>query len=238
MQVSDDIRLGPVYLPAAAEGNPAPMEKGVGPVGRVHVFDIVPLASVVNNIALGQIAVSLALTAGTNVTTRLAANNQSTEFVLDVPRAITVTAAGANTATPTIRGFDQYGQPMSETLAAPATGAVTGKKAFKVISSVTMSGTPGSNISVGTANIFGLPFALRSKEYIVSANYNGAAVDTAANVLVADAAAATASTGDVRGTVALTATDGVKRLVMVLALSGAQCGPNATRLAAAGVTQA
>lgn len=220
---------------AAAEGQPP--QQGFGPMGRVHVFTIVPAATAVNNIALAQTAQNLVLTAGANVTTRVGANQVSTEIVLDMPRAITVTAVGANTATPTIRGFDQYGQPMTETLTAPATGAVTGKKAFKVISSVTMSAVPGSNISVGTSAIFGLPAALRDKGFIVSANYNGAAMNLATDIVVADTNTATASTGDVRGTAAGAAPDGVKRMVIVLALDAIQVGPNATRLGLLGVDQ-
>lgn len=240
MHVSDDIRLGPVYLPADdfwSSGNPAPMERGVGPLGRVYVWDTVPAANVVNNIALAQTAQSLVLTAGTHTTTRIGSDQKSVGVVLDVPRAVVITATGANTATAIVRGLDQYGQPMTETFAAPATGAVTGKKAFKVILSVTMSAVPGSNIAVGTAGIFGIPFAVRDKGYVIHAAYNAGAVYDLAGLLVADGAAATGTTGDVRGTVALTAPDGVKRLVMVLALSGAQAGPQATRLAAAGVTQ-
>jgi hypothetical protein len=50
---------------------------------------------------------------------------------------------------------------------------------------------------------------------------------------------ATSTTGDVRGTyVPSTATNGVKRLVVVIALPGIAAGPNATRTGALGVTQA
>lgn len=236
-QVADNLFLGALrdLYPGSVEGQPP--QQGVGPMGRIFLLDMVPLATAANNIALAQTAVNLVLTAGANVTQRVGANQVSTEIVLDVPRAITVTAVGANAATPTIRGFDQYGQPMTETLAAPATGAVTGKKAFKVVSSVTMSGTPGSNISVGTSAIFGLPFALRDKGYIAAATYNGAAVNLTTDVLVADGAAATASTGDVRGTVAAAAPDGVKRLIMFIGLPAIASGPNATRLGAVGVNQ-
>ena len=238
MQVSDDIRLGPVFLPnPVGDGNPAPMEKGVGPMGRVYVWDMVPAAMATNNIALAQTAVALALTAGAGVTTRLAANNQSTLLVLDQPRNVRVTAVGANAATATVVGFDVYGQRMTELIAAPSTSTVSGKKAFKVIESVTMSATPGSAISVGAGDVFGIPLALTNLGYVISQKWNSA-TDAGAFVL-ADGAAATNATGDVRGTYApSSASDGTKRLVIVLAVTGAQCGPQATRLAAAGVTQA
>jgi hypothetical protein len=50
---------------------------------------------------------------------------------------------------------------------------------------------------------------------------------------------ATSTTGDVRGTyVPSSATNGIKRLVVVIALPGIATGPNATRTGALGVTQA
>lgn len=218
---------------AAVEG--APPQEGFGPMGRVHVFTIVPLAAAANNIALAQIATALVLTAGAGVTTRTAANQLSTELVLDVPRNVTVTAAGANTGVPTIRGFDQYGQPMTEVLAAPSTSTVTGKKAFKVISSVTMSATPGSNITVGTGTQYGLPAAVRDKGFIVSAKYNGADMTLASDITVADQTAVSGTTGDVRGTALGATPDGIKRMVVVIALDSIAVGPNATRLGLAGL---
>jgi hypothetical protein len=50
--------------------NPSPMSVGVGPLGRIYVWDIVPQALVANNIAATQTpaaAGSLTLTAGTSV---------------------------------------------------------------------------------------------------------------------------------------------------------------------------
>jgi hypothetical protein len=50
---------------------------------------------------------------------------------------------------------------------------------------------------------------------------------------------ATNITGDVRGTYyPSSATNGIKRLVVVIALPGIASGPNATRIGALGVTQA
>lgn len=238
-QFSDDIFLGPVFAPNPRDPNaPSSPMNGLGPMGRVHVYDIVPATLAANNIALAQIAVALALTAGAGVTTRVGADQQSTQLVLDVPRNVRVTAAGANTATATVRGFDQYGQPMTETYAAPSTSTVSGKKAFKVISSVTMSGTPGSNITVGTGDVFGLPFVVSDLGYILSNKWAGAIAQDAGTALVADGAAATGTTGDVRGTYApSSASNGARRLVVAMAATGSQVGPNATRLAALGVTQ-
>lgn len=43
MHVSDDIRLGPVFLPNNDVNTPSPQSLGVGPLGRVYVFDVVPV---------------------------------------------------------------------------------------------------------------------------------------------------------------------------------------------------
>lgn len=238
-QFSDDIFLGPVFAPNPRDPNaPSSPMNGLGPMGRVHIFDAVPAAPATDNIALAQIAVALAMTAGTGVTTRIAANQQSVELVLDTPRNVRITAAGANTATATVRGFDQYGQPMTETYAAPSTSTVSGDKAFKVISSITMSGTPESNISVGTGDKIGLPFAISDAGYLVSVKWAGALAQDAGTLVVADGAVATGTTGDVRGTyVPSSAPDAARRLVVAMAATGSQVGPNATRLAALGVTQ-
>jgi len=82
-------------------GDPAPMDRGVGPLGRIFVWDTIPQALVANNIAASQTpaaAGSLTLTAGTSVksTTNAAAISV---LQLDVPRAVKVTTATAAVAT-------------------------------------------------------------------------------------------------------------------------------------------
>ena len=71
------------------------------------------------------------------------------------------------------------------------------------------------------------------------AGWNSTITDDAGTFVAADTATATTTTGDVRGTyVPSSATDGIKRLVMTIALPGIAVGPNATRIGALGVTQA
>jgi len=75
--------------------------------------------------------------------------------------------------------------------------------------------------------------------YIVKVGWNNTLLQNAGVFTPADTATATSSTGDVRGTFApTTASDGIKRLVMTIALPGIAVGPNATRTGALGVTQA
>jgi hypothetical protein len=233
---SDDIYLGGAKIPVPADPtNPSPITEGVGPLGRVYIVDAVPAVATANNIVAnatptgpGDLPLNPAPTGGATV--RVGSDNKP-QIVLDYARAVT---CGATTgAAPfTVWGLDQYGQPMSELFAA----AGTGKKAFKVITRITV-GAAGTAVNVGTADILGLPFRLVDKGYILAANYGGAAVPLA-NFNLADSTTATQTTGDVRGTIGGSAMDGVKRLVVALALSGIQCGPNATRLGAVGVPQA
>lgn len=232
---TDDLYLGGAKIPLPGDpANSSPMVEGVGPLGRVYVFDAVPLAPQSNNIvanaspaAGGDLTLN---TAGIGVTVRVGPDNKP-QIVLDTPRAVSI-AATTGGAPFTVYGFDQYGAPMTEVFA--ATG--TGKKAFKVISRVAVAAA-GTVINVGASSMIGLPWRLTDLGYLISLYWAGAVLTPTA-VVLADSTAATGITGDVRGTVGVTAPDGIKRLVMVTALSGIQCGPNATRLGAVGVPQA
>lgn len=128
-----------------------------------------------------------------------------------VARAVTITStSGATVQAVTVRGYDVYGQAMSEAITVVAGGTATGKKAFKVISSVTPATTDaGHTLSVGTSDTLGFNFRSDYWEYndIFVA---GTFVTTSTGWTVADATAtATSTTGDVRGTYALqTASNG------------------------------
>jgi hypothetical protein len=218
------------------------MERGIGPMGRVYIFDVVPLTLQAAGLATSQNPVSggsFTLTAGTGVT--LSNDGIRNRYNLDTPRCVTITAAGANTATYLVSGFDQYGQPMSELLAAPSTSTVSTTKAFKSVTSITnANATAGTNgLTAGFNDVLGLPVRLTSRDYIVGSNFNATAVALSAYTVADQTATATTTTDDVRGTITLpSAADGTKRLVAAIALPGIACGPNATRIGALGVTQA
>jgi hypothetical protein len=220
------------------------MEKGFGPMGRVYVLDMVPIALANANIAASQAVAGaqpmvLSLTPGAGVTLQFTNPDGIPRWILDVPRAVSVTAAGANTATVTVRGYDQYGQPMTETLAAPSTSTVQGKKAFKTIVSATTSAAAGSNLSLGTTDKLGMPMALANAGYVGDFKWNNVLAADAGTFTVADVTTpATATTGDPRGTyVPSSATDGAKRLVCIIGMTAAQVGPQATNAAILGVPQ-
>ena len=244
MQISDDLFLGAAYAPGpTVSDNPAPMERGVGPMGRVFVFDVVPVTLQTNGLATSQnpgSGGSFTLTAGTGVTSRLRADG-SREFVLDTPRSVTITASGANTATYRVSGFDQFGQPVSQDLAAPSTSTVATTKAFRTITSVTnLNATAGTNgLTVGFNDRLGLPVRVTDVGYVVSVRWSATLAQDAGTFVAADTTSpATRATGDVRGAYTpSTAANGTRRLVMAIAVPAIGCGPLATRIGAFGVDQ-
>jgi hypothetical protein len=246
-QYSDDLFLGAAqtYMGVntnSALGDPSPMDLGVGPLGRIYVWDTVPAAKAANNLVTSTTpaaAGSLTLTAGAGVTA-VVLNSGTTAYQLDVPRAVSVTAAAlATTRNFTVSGFDYYGQAMSEVIASTAGATVNGLKAFFQITSITVSGATSTAITVGTTDIIGCPVRFNNKGYLARVGWNNVLAEDAATVVVADGTTATTTTGDVRGTVVpSSACDGAKRLVVAVLLTAIQCGPNATRAGALGVTQA
>ena len=228
-----------------AYGNPAPMDLGVGPLGRIYVWDTIPQAkgnAVLSAAASYAAAGNATLIAGAGVravTTALGA----TVYQLDVPRAVSITiGAGTIVATNvTVSGFDYYGQAMSEVISTGTTQSTTvnGAKAFYRVSQVAIAGDCGATIAVGTTDILGIPVRVTDAGYVASVGWNTPLARNGGSFTAAATATATTTTGDVRGTYApSTAADGIKRLVMGILLPAIAVGPNATRVGALGVTQA
>jgi hypothetical protein len=223
--------------------NPSPMDLGVGPLGRVYIWDTVPQAAVTNNLAVAASpTTTYTLAAGTSVKA-VTLLDGSTGYQLDVPRAVAVTIGTGTIANRnvTINGYDYYGQAMSEVIATGTTQSTTvnGKKAFYIVTSATVSGAVGGTTALGTTDILGIPVRVFDAGYIVNAKYNNTLAANAGNFVAAVTATATTTTGDVRGTFAPSgACDGIKRLVVCVALPGIAVGPNSTRVGALGVTQA
>jgi hypothetical protein len=224
--------------------NPSTMSVGVGPLGRVYIWDAVPQAKLTTNIVAAVIttATTLTLAAGAGVTSATITGG-GTGLQLDCPRAVsTTTGAGSPTSVNiTVSGYDYYGQAMSEVIATGtvASTTVNGKKAFYQIASVTASGASVVTIAVGTTDILGAPLRITDRGYVARAGWDNTLAEDAGTMTVAATATATTTTGDVRGTyLPSSAADGVKRLVMGIALPAIAAGPNATRIGAFGVTQA
>ena len=137
-------------------------------------------------------------------------------------RAVSVTAAsGATYTTASVNGYDIYGYPITENITITAGSAVNGKKAFKYIKSVVLSGGTADTThaySVGTADVFGLP--LRSDTFgdIIVNNASSLVATTlitaATNYLPSDRTTPSATTADVRGTFAATSSSGANKLIV------------------------
>lgn len=226
-------------------GDPAPMDRGVGPLGRIYVWDCIPLNKVANNISAAATytgAGTATLAAGTGSKAVVRTDGVAV-IQLDVPRVISVTIGTgtiADTAI-TVSGYDYYGQPMSEVIqtgTTPST-AVLGKKAFFQVSSVAVAGAVGGTVAIGTGNTLGIPVRVTDKGYVARTGWDSTLADDAGVLVVADTATATTTSGDVRGTYAPSSDpDGKKRLVLGILLPAIAVGPNATRTGALGVTQA
>lgn len=136
----------------------------------------------------------------------------------DVPRAVSLFAtSNLSTVTITITGTDEYGQALVEDVAAPNTTTVNGKKAFSTITSVASDGAVATALDVGSANIFGLPVRLSDVGDFLSLRVDGADDVPTLVAGLSTTAAATATNGDVRGTVApATAADGSKVFTILM----------------------
>jgi len=219
--------------------NPSPMDLGIGPLGRIYVWDIVPQAAVTNNIAASQTAAAagaVTLTAGTSVKSITTAGGV-TVLQLDCPRAVKVNCSTTARAF-TVTGYDYYGQAMSEVITVAVAGtAVTGKKAFFQILSASIAGS-ATAVLIGTSDKLGLPVRVFNVSYVASVKSNDTLAQDAGTFVAADTATATTTTGDVRGTYApATASDGIVRTTMGILLPAIAVGPNATRVGALGVNQ-
>lgn len=244
MRIGDDLYMGNAFGPnATGDGNPSPMEAGVGPMGRVYIFDVVPVTLQTAGLAALQTlggAGNMVLAAGTGVTSRTRADG-TTEYVLDTPRCVTLTSAGnISGVTFTIYGYDQYGQAMSFAIAGPNANTVATTKAFKTVTRVAAGGAVGTNTSVGFNDKLGLPVRVTDVGYVTSVKWAATLAADAGTFVAADTTSpATTSTTDVRGCYTpSSAANGSRRLVMTIALPALAVGPNSTRIGAFGVTQA
>lgn len=129
----------------------------------------------------------------TGINGALAADGVAT---FDVPR--NVVAAWTGTAVLTVTGTDAYGNVVVESSASGT--SMTGKKAFKTITGVSTSADI-TGLTVGNSKVLGLPSFLDGAGYVLKELEDGAA-PTAGTIVAGVETAATATTGDVRGTYA------------------------------------
>jgi len=231
-QYSDDLWLGAATGPQSQGwAGPGTVFTGVGPLGRVYIYDVVPA--------------TLSATAVVNAQAAAAAGNValvSSTVTLNAARALRVvsSASGDTSQGVYVTGTDYWGQAQTEYFLLNGVTTVNGKKAFKTITQVYVGAALAGNLSVGTLDVFGLPYAVTDAGYLLRTGWAGAVADNAGTFVAADPATASNTTGDVRGTFAPTgsASDGTRRLVIAIGLTAIQAGPNATQTGAIGVTPA
>lgn len=199
---SDGVRAGRTFANNGTANQP-----GVY-MSPMNVYDIVPVALSATAVAAAQ-----AVAAAGNLTIN-GASATAGVATLDVPRCVSIVSTGADTTqTATVTGTDAYGIPMSEAIAFNGTNTVAGQKAFKTVTRVAISAALAGNASVGSTDVFGLPFRANTRNYVLTA-WNGAFVTTG-TFAGADATAATTTTDDVRGTYLVPdAANGTKRLTL------------------------
>lgn len=144
----------------------------------------------------------------------------------------------------TLAGYDYLNRPMSETLTVPATGTsqvVAGAKAFAYVGTMTIAvaaDATTNTLSIGTGDALGLPYRLEKIGHLTQASLAGAQelINVASNATVVAAVTdtATATTGDVRGTITFNGTyDGTKEALIEMHVAD----PNSAE-GVAGVAQA
>jgi len=239
-QTNDDLWMGPATGPQTAgwanAGNPGVIGRGVGPLGRTYVYDLVPAALSATAVCAAQ-AVSTAGNATIN-----GASATAGVATFDYARAFSIVTsnAGNTTQTVTITGTDYYGQPQTQQLTCSGTSTVVSTKTFKTITQVAVSAAITGTLSVGSADVFGLPYAVTNAGYLLRTGWDNVVSDNAGTFVAADASTPSATTGDVRGTYAQSgnAANGTRRLVIAIGMTAIQAGPNATQTGAIGVTPA
>lgn len=154
-------------------------------------------------------------------------------------RNVRLTSGGNDSGiTFTVRGYDVYGYPMSETITGANAGVAAGAKAFKYIASVTHTGSVAGTLTIGTGDVFGFP--LRTDRFFYAdIAWNSARITANTGFTAAVTTTATATTGDVRGTYAAqSASDATKQLQIRITPSVANLSGTSLTTGLFGVTQA
>lgn len=235
-QQTDDLWMGNATGPQTNSwAGPGTIGRGVGPMGRVYLFDIVPAAAAANAVCASQSV------AGEGALTVNGASASGGVATFDYARTVNIDTSSANNTTQviTVTGTDYWGQAQTEAITCNGTSTVNGDKAFKTISAVSSNAALTGTITVGNNDTFGLPYRVTDAGYLIRVGWAGALAEDAGTFVAADTAAATATTGDVRGTYTpSSAANGSRRLVIAIGMTALQAGPDATQTGAIGVTPA
>ena len=235
-QYTDDLWLGSATGPQSQGwAGPGQVFTGVGPLGRVYIYDAVPATLSATAVCAAQ-AVAAAGYATIN-----GASASGGVATMDYARIVSFVSsnAGDTTQTVTVTGTDYWGQAQTQTVTLTGTTTVNSTKTFKTITAVYVSAALTGNLSVGNGDVFGLPYKVTDAGYLLRTGWANAVADNAGTFVAAVTTTPSATTGDVRGTFAPTsAANGSRRLVIAIGLTASQAGPNATQTGAIGATPA
>lgn len=165
------------------------------PIGQGNLFN--------NNLPPGTQFGPSAASANAAVPYRVAGFGLAFDPVQAIARNLTIAAATveAGTAAVLISGYDIHGAAMTELLTAAGTTLTGGKKAFKYISSIAAT-VSGTSITIGIGDVIGLPLRASRFNQLGEVVMGNNVMATAAG-FVAAATTANATSGDVRGTLAV-----------------------------------
>ncbi len=219
-QMSDGTRVGPVL---DVDGLPGIYES------CYQLYQVKPAAPLIITASATTIGPGyIPIVPGTGCTA--ISFNGETVYQLDVPRGISVNQATAGTVINiTIWSYDVWGQPMTEQITLDGGGEtgdqIYGLKAHYLIRKIYADGVTGSgsDISVGTTGLLGLPYYTPDFGSLASVYWEGTNAYLAASALVVgDTSPVSLTSGDVRGTLTPpTALDGISSLFVHAAVTGA-----------------
>lgn len=191
-------------------------ESGFKPVATTETKELLvslgsPLTADADGISASQ-AVTVATTPLAVIDGALAASGVAT---LDGAAGRNVVAAWTNTAVLTVTGTDVYGNVLKESSASGT--SFTGKKAFKTVTSVSLSANV-TGLTVGTGTVLGSPVFISGTGYVLRELQDNVTA-VAGTVVAGVTSAATATSGDVRGTYAPNSAPNGSRSYQLIVLS-------------------
>ena len=177
------------------------------PLTQTYVYQ---LGTASTSLASGVFYASSAIAGTLTGTGALVSSGVAT---FDVPRCVTITASSnMSTTTFTFQGTDAYGAPLTASVIGPtgntfgnSGSVVTTLSAFKTVTTASANGAATGPLAIGNSDTFGLPYRLTNVGEALGAYINGGSASIAPTYTAGFAATgvATATTADVRGTVAL-----------------------------------
>jgi hypothetical protein len=201
-----DLDVVPEHGSRSGEKNLAPAK--IRTMTPVRIALGAPAAADADGVVASQ-AATAADGLATGINGALATDGVAT---FDVPR--NVVAAWTGTAVITVTGTDEYGNVVVESSASGT--SLTGKKAFKTVTGIAVSANV-TGLTVGSGVVLGLPVFLGSLVDVL-AEIEDDADATPGTIVAGVTTTATATTGDVRGTVTTDTTPDGSAVFEILAL--------------------